>query len=534
MGHFHWNSKPLEGRSATGGKDLWAMDEMEGEGEASLCWRNRRRSFRLSEFWKPIEHYWRLTYPRYDFLTMGLSEIRDNLQLLLDTYYFEFRIYMVLMVLVKLIHVQLCLCGHLNHTWTTFLYFFYIYQDPAWFEDAAGEAPEDAPEAEEAEEEQGTPEVQGTTWGFGGFGGSLCKTIAKNTGYTVTRVFHFVCVCLCLSMCRWSMFVVFTCLHLLLPALMCLALPFLKVLIDALVTWQSDNHQSGKTLSASIWAIFTETRNLSKGAPPLAAKTSGPWMRWRARVRRVCVDGQKSPEKFPSVWVLKTDWTLLEIDISKVWLFDHGFIWDPRQSAIASGYLLLRISNLHGANGTCQTHSCSALSMRPPEPYLNHLSVLFLHIPGPRVVRRCSWRSSGRRPRSWRGWRGARNSRGPRHHLGIRGIRGIPMQNNCKEHRIHCDTCVSFCLCLFVFVDVSMIDVCRFHMFTLVAPSIDVPSIWGKVDTSVNAPSEGWCPDVWNTGQVSGKIVAGMNSKEAVNRDGQGPCESSDSYASAR
>ena len=48
------------------------------------------------------------------------------------------------------------------------------------------------------------------------------------------------------------------------------------------------------------------------------------------------------------------------------------------------------------------------------------------------------------------------------------------MQNNCKEHRIHCDTCVSFCLCLFVFVDVSMIDVCRFHMFTLVAPSIDV------------------------------------------------------------
>ena len=38
------------------------------------------------------------------------------------------------------------------------------------------------------------------------------------------------------------------------------------------------------------WAIFTETRNLSKGAPPLAAKTSGPWMRWRARVRRVCVE----------------------------------------------------------------------------------------------------------------------------------------------------------------------------------------------------------------------------------------------------
>ena len=242
MGHFHWNSKPLEGHSATGGKDLWAMDEMEGEGEASLhrlCWWPEiagEVSVCLSFENRLNTTAWRLTYPRYDFLTMGLSEIRDNLQLLLDTYYFEFRIYMVL----------------------------------------------------------------------------------------------------------------------------------------------------------------------------------------------IC------------------------------------------------------------ANGTCQTHSCSALSMRPPEPYLNHLSVLFLHIPGPRVVRRCSWRSSGRRPRSWRGWRGARSSRGPRH-MGIRGIRGIPMQNNCKEHGIHCDACVSFCLCLFVFVDVSMIDVCRFHMFTLVAPSIDV------FGSSISQGAH-WCP----------------------------------------
>lgn len=113
---------------------------------------------------------------------------------------------------------------------------------------------------------------------------------------------------------------------------------------------------------------------------------------------------------------------------------------------------------------------------------LNRLSVLFHTFPRPGtwVVRRCNGRSC-RRPRSWRGWRGwgwrgARSSRGSRH----RGFGGSlctkNMARDIKRPRatpLHVDTRRLFhfvyatrVVCdLFVFVDVSMIDVRRFHTF---------------------------------------------------------------------
>lgn len=180
------------------------------------------------------------------------------------------------MVLVQLIHVKLCLCGHLTHTRTILnclSVVFRTFPTPGtWVVRRCN-----GRSSRRRRSWRGWRGWRGarSSWGsrHRGFGG-LCKTrMARDQAlhrYTSIRDVCFALfmqlllfvICLCLLMCRWSMFVVFTRFALVAPNIdvfgSCISQGAHWCLCD-MTKWQL---QSGKPLNRPIFVTSSQSRSI--------------------------------------------------------------------------------------------------------------------------------------------------------------------------------------------------------------------------------------------------------------------------------